>query len=288
MQLGNRYSQHSFAQVPDVNMARSQFDRSFAIKDTFNFDQLIPIFVDEILPGDTCNVTLNSFARLATQKVPIMDNLYIDYFFFFVPNRLIWNNWEKLNGAQDNPGDSTSYIVPTLATGGTFNNGSIFDKMGLPTGVTNITTQNAINCLPLRAYNLIWNQWFRDENLQNSVTVNKGDGPDALSDYSLLKRGKRHDYFTSALPWPQKGTAVTMPLGTAANVYSGALEHDTNGGNTLIMRWASNGSLPTSNRAIAMGGSGSVSEGATTVTAGNTLYPTNLYADLSTATAALS
>ena len=108
-------------------MARSHFDRSHQIKDTFNFDYLVPFFIDEILPGDTCNVTVNSFSRLTAtaQKNPVLDNASMDFFFFFVPNRLVWNNWEKLNGAQDNPGDSISYLVPSLATGGTFTVGRI-------------------------------------------------------------------------------------------------------------------------------------------------------------------
>jgi hypothetical protein len=212
------------------------------VKDTYDFDYLVPIFVDEILPGDTCNLNLSTFQRLATQKVPIMDNLYIDFFFFFVPNRLVWTNWEKFNGAQDNPGDSTDFVIPTLTTTASTGEavGSIFDKYGLPTQVPGLV----INALPLRCYQQIYNDWFRDENLQNSITVSKDNGPDLPSEYTLLKRGKRHDYFTSALPWPQKGAAVTLPLGLSAPIYGDGNEpHFSADGTTNLARLAqTNGS----------------------------------------------
>ena len=216
MSLGNRFATHSFAQIPSVNTPRSMFDRSFAVKDTFDFDYLVPIIADEVLPGDTINLRLQAFCRLATQKVPIMDNMYIDYFFFFVPNRLVWNNWEKFNGAQDNPDDPTDYLTPIIqwGNGGAVPvPGSLADKFGLPTQVALGTGEYlSVVSFPFRAYNLIWNQWFRDQNLQGSVIVDKDDGPDNPADYVLLKRGKRHDYFTCCLPWPQKGGAAEILL----------------------------------------------------------------------------
>ena len=203
MNLGSRFSQHSFAQIPNVHTPRSKFNRSFTAKDTIDFDLLTPCFFDLMYPGDTVNLNVHSFVRLATQSVPLMDNLMIDYHFFSVPLRLVWDNWEKLDGAQDAPGDSTDYIVPAFNTVGyTPAVGSIFDKFGLVTGIEG--SLNGCMSLPCRAYNLIYNEWFRDQNLQNPVAVPKDDGPDLPAYFNLMKRGKRHDYFTSCLPWPHQ------------------------------------------------------------------------------------
>jgi len=218
--------QHQFSRVPSVEIPRSSFDRSCGYKTTFNNGDLIPFYLDEALPGDTFHLRLTALGRIATLLTPVMDNLYLDTFFFAVPYRLVWQNWKKFHGEQDDPGDSISFIPPTLSTTAVTGEavGSIFDYMGIPTEIPDLE----FNTFHLRAYNLIYNEWFRDENLQDSVTVHKDDGAtEALTDYTLLKRGKRRDYFTSCLPWPQKGDAVQLPLGTSAPVTGIGLNSQT-------------------------------------------------------------
>lgn len=207
-----------FSQIPNSPIQRSVFDRSHDYKTTMDAGYLIPFFVDEVLPGDTFKLRVNAFVRMNTLISPFMDNVFMDTFFFFVPSRLVWDNWQRFCGEQKNPGDSTDFLIPSLSGTNTFTNGSIFDYMGLPTGVALDPANTPINALPFRAYNLIYNEWFRDENLIDSIPVVTGDGPDPVSNYTLRKRAKRHDYFTSALPWPQKGPSVEVGLSGNAPV----------------------------------------------------------------------
>lgn len=221
---GSTYNR--FATLPKAQIQRSVFNRSHDYKTTFDSGYLIPFYVDEVLPGDSFKLNCSVFCRLATPIVPFMDNLYLETFFFFVPNRLVWKHWENFMGQQDNPGDSTDYLIPqTVAGNSGFAVGSVADYFGIPTSVKGLS----VSSLPFRAYQLIYNEWFRDENLQERVgawapaATNKddpvGDWNDTNSTgLTLLRRNKYHDYFTSALPWPQKGDAVDVNFGVGGAI----------------------------------------------------------------------
>lgn len=230
---------HRFSDAPAMYMRRTKFDRSHVYKTTFNSGKLIPVFVDEVLPGDTTRMSVNYFARLATPIKPIMDNIYLDWFFFFVPNRLVWEHWQNFCFEQEDPDDSTDYVIPTVTADANTENhyvGSLWDYFGLPVNTSN--NISGVSALPFRAVYLIWNEWFRDENLQKSVKIQKGDaneildssraslqpswvfssGTSVVPGHACPPRGKRHDYFTSALPWTQKGPGVSIGLAGTASI----------------------------------------------------------------------
>lgn len=240
----SRNQQSRFALNPtNIDMSRSKFPRHSSVKFSFNVGDVVPFYVDEVLPGDTFNVKTSKVVRMQSLLTPIMDNIYLDYYFFFVPNRIVWDHWRELNGENRESAwaQTTEYEVPQVtAPAGGWNVGTIADYMGIPTGVANIS----VNAMPFRAYAMICDEWFRDENLVDPLYIPKGDAVTAgvntrinPSDYAAggqpFVAAKFHDYFTSALPSPQKGPDVGIGLTGDLQVYGdGNPLHFFNGSKT--------------------------------------------------------
>lgn len=294
----NRETELHFSEIPQLNVPRSKFIRPFDHKTCFNAGRLIPIYLDQdILPGDTVKMEMASVVRMATPLFPVMDNAYMDITFFFVPDRLLWEHWKEFWGESKSAWTQTiEYEIPQIQTDSdnTFQKGHVADYMGLPLGISGLS----VSALPFRAYVKIWNDFWRDENLQSEVQNYTTDttrvtaaGAPALGG-ATLSVNKFHDYFTSALPSPQKGVAVTLPLGTSAPVNTYTTRHETNGKDII---WETSGQTvfgtsqvfaynvwfnPNNPYSIASGYK--AGEGASTLDGG--LVPANLYADLTDAT----
>lgn len=224
----NRNAEQHYSQVPHANVPRARFKRDYSLLTTMNEGDLVPIYCDEVLPADTAKIDLNALMRMSTPLFPVMDNCYCDFYFFFIPARLLWEHFENLMGQNDSTfwAEPTEYTTPkTTAPSGGWNVGTLADYFGIPTGIENLQ----VNSLPFRAYAKVWNEWFRDENLQQPVTMSKTDATttgsntgtnltDAEAGGLPLKVCKYKDYFTSCLPSPQKGQAVTLPMNANAKL----------------------------------------------------------------------
>ena len=298
-----RNTEMHFSQTPQIDLRRSKFEESYSHKTTFNAGGVIPVYVDaDILPGDTVQLDMASLIRMATPIYPIMDNLYADIYFFFVPHRLVWDHWQAFWRENDNPWTQTvQYEIPQItAPSGGWTEGTIADYMGIPTKVSNLS----VNALPFRAYAKVCNDWFRDENLMQACHIYKDEttrtGSNSTGSVTYIELGgkpypacKMHDYFTSCLPEPQKGTPVQIPLGTVSPVITGTTDNKIYNDLHWITPNSSGGT------ALTIANAGILNYNATTQTTYESTVsgtpvtdpsqkaaPSNLYADLSNATAA--
>lgn len=284
---------NNFAINPQISISRSRFNLNQDIKTTFNAGQLIPFNVTEILPGDTFKNRTNIVCRMSTPIKPVMDNAWADIMYFYVPNRILWEHWEELQGANKSGPwtPNTEHTVPQTTSPETtgWRTGTIADYMGIPTNVPGLS----INSLPFRAYCQIWNDWFRDENLQNFTYISKEDGTTTGTngdDYiqSPITGGmplpvcKVHDYFTSALPEPQKGPDVLLPLGQNAPVIADGPLKFNFGSNSAVINTQTSATVNTT------GSLGYYNQGPGSITAGNDVatYKEGLSVNLENATAA--
>lgn len=323
----NRNSNSRFAQAPQVDIQRSTFDRSSGHKTTFNAGKLVPIYVDEVLPGDTFEMKTSAIIRGSTPIFPVMDNANLDIYFFFVPNRLVWDHWKEFNGENTTSKweQTVEYSIPQMApplanpgsvpsTPAGWEKGTLADYMGIPTkigpGASQTNPEYTVNHLPFRAYCLIWNEWFRDQNLQDPVLIDTGDSqtngrhliPEgnsitfenqaALQGANLLPVNKYFDYFTGALPEPQKGPDVLLPLGNTAPVITMTTDITGVSSANTGMRFISESPINAQHKmAINATGNGYgngvlIQTTASGSTSEGKLIPTNLYANLAEATSA--